>query len=163
MEPVIGSTVTLGLVIVILLFSTKRAFQSMIGRHRDPVTLAAVTVLLLFVPLFIPSFHVFLLSRVFIYTVFALGVSLLWGYAGILSFGQALFFGMGGYVYALVLLHFPNPWKCLLSVSTIPILPSLFCSTSWILSLSRESWRAFLCNNHACFVPDRHSSSDKLV
>lgn len=32
----------------------------------------------------------------------ALGVSLLWGYGGILSFGQVAFFGIAGYVYGLI-------------------------------------------------------------
>lgn len=32
----------------------------------------------------------------------ALGVSLLWGYGGILSFGQAAFFGISGYIYGII-------------------------------------------------------------
>lgn len=40
----------------------------------------------------------------FCYGILALGLSLIWGQAGILSFGQAIFFGAGAYAYALVTL-----------------------------------------------------------
>ncbi len=39
------------------------------------------------------------------YAVLALSLALVWGYAGILSFGQTAFFGLGGYVYAIVALN----------------------------------------------------------
>jgi branched-chain amino acid transport system permease protein len=39
--------------------------------------------------------------------VFALTVNLLLGYTGLLSFGQAMFFGVGGYAAALALTHIP--------------------------------------------------------
>lgn len=35
------------------------------------------------------------------YAILALSLALIWGYGGILSFGQAAFFGLGGYVYAI--------------------------------------------------------------
>jgi ABC-type branched-subunit amino acid transport system permease subunit len=35
------------------------------------------------------------------YGILALSLALIWGYGGILSFGQAAFFGIGGYVYAI--------------------------------------------------------------
>lgn len=38
------------------------------------------------------------------YAVLALGVDLLWGYLGILSLGQALFFSLGGYAFGMHLL-----------------------------------------------------------
>lgn len=42
------------------------------------------------------------------YAVLVLSLALIWGFAGILSFGQAAFFGVGGYVYAIVALNFDN-------------------------------------------------------
>lgn len=39
------------------------------------------------------------------YGVLTLSLALIWGYAGILSFGQAAFFGIGGYVYAVAALN----------------------------------------------------------
>ena len=41
-------------------------------------------------------------TRVFILGLLALSFDLVWGYAGILSFGQALFFGVAGYSCALL-------------------------------------------------------------
>src|SRR3989441_9552451 len=37
-----------------------------------------------------------------IYSLLALSLDLIWGFGGILSFGQAAFFGVGGYVYGIV-------------------------------------------------------------
>ena len=44
-----------------------------------------------------------LLSRVLIWGVFGLGFDLLFGYTGLLSFGQAAFYGFGGFVTAYLL------------------------------------------------------------
>lgn len=41
------------------------------------------------------------LSVVFVLALLALSMSFLWGYSGMLSFGQTAFFGLGGYVYAV--------------------------------------------------------------
>src|SRR5438874_1717308 len=41
-------------------------------------------------------------TRVIILALFALSFDLVWGYAGIMSFGQALFFGSAGYGVALL-------------------------------------------------------------
>ena len=42
------------------------------------------------------------------YGILALSLALIWGYAGILSFGQAAFFGIGGYAYAVAALNLGN-------------------------------------------------------
>ena len=44
-----------------------------------------------------------LMSRVLIWGLFGLGFDLLFGYTGLLSFGQAAFFGVGGFVCAYML------------------------------------------------------------
>lgn len=43
-----------------------------------------------------------LMTNVLILSMFAISFDLCWGYSGIMSFGQALFFGVSGYVIALV-------------------------------------------------------------
>lgn len=45
------------------------------------------------------------LSIIFVSALLALSMGFLWGYAGILSFGQTIFFGLGGYSYALLTLN----------------------------------------------------------
>ena len=48
------------------------------------------------------------LSIIFILALLALSMSFLWGYVGILSFGQTAFFGLGGYAYAVLALNFDD-------------------------------------------------------
>lgn len=43
---------------------------------------------------------------IMILALLALSMSFLWGYVGILSFGQTAFFGLGGYAYAVLALNF---------------------------------------------------------
>ena len=41
----------------------------------------------------------------------ALGLCLLWGYSGVLSFGQVAYFGIAGYIYGIVAGNMMgNPW-----------------------------------------------------
>ena len=44
-----------------------------------------------------------LLGKYLCYAIFALSIDLIWGYTGILSLGQAVYFGMGAYFVALSL------------------------------------------------------------
>jgi len=54
-------------------------------------------------PVFLSKFELGLLIQVFVLAIFALSYDLLMGYSGILSFGHALFFGMGAYTVAILL------------------------------------------------------------
>ena len=42
----------------------------------------------------------------FVWVFMALGLCLIWGYGGILSFGQTAFFGIAGYAYGVITLNF---------------------------------------------------------
>lgn len=57
-------------------------------------------------PQLLSLFHVVLVTVFMIYAILALSLDLLWGIAGILSFGQAALFGIGGYVYGIVGINF---------------------------------------------------------
>jgi branched-chain amino acid transport system permease protein len=49
-----------------------------------------------------------------IYCLITIGLSLLMGYAGQISLGQAAFYGIGAYVSAILTVHFElNPWLCM--------------------------------------------------
>lgn len=52
-----------------------------------------------------PKFWQGMLAQVFILAVYAISYDLLMGYTGILSFGHAMFFGVGGYVVGILLKH----------------------------------------------------------
>ena len=49
-----------------------------------------------------------------IWALFALSLALMWGYAGILSFGHAAYFGLGAYTYAIASIN--------IGESTVPLL-----------------------------------------
>ncbi len=49
--------------------------------------------------------------------VFALSQGFIWGFGGIMSFGQSAFFGLGGYTYAVAVINMGD--------STVPVLLSI--------------------------------------
>ncbi len=67
--------------------------------------LAAAVATLVLAPWVLPEFAQNTLVRSCLYAVVAITVDLLWGYAGILTFGQATFFGIGAYAAGLVFTH----------------------------------------------------------
>lgn len=73
------------------------------GRRRAlPVIEAAVLAILALAPLVLQDYLTVYATRVLILCLFALSFDLVWGYAGIMSFGQSLFFGSAGYGVALI-------------------------------------------------------------
>ena len=58
-------------------------------------------VILVAFPLVGSLFRVEMMSKCIVYIVFALSLDILWGSAGLMNLGQAIFFGLGGYVLAL--------------------------------------------------------------
>ncbi len=63
----------------------------------------AVFVLLGLIPLSLGGYLTYILPQYMTFGLLAMSLALLWGFAGILSFGQAGFFAIGGYVAGLVL------------------------------------------------------------
>jgi branched-chain amino acid transport system permease protein len=57
-------------------------------------------------PFLFDTYTVNILVRSFLYAATALTVDILWGYTGILTFGQSAFFGIGAYAAALTFTHF---------------------------------------------------------
>jgi len=56
-------------------------------------------------PLHVSSFWITLLGKFMCYAVVALAMDLIWGYTGILSLGQGLFFALGGYAFGMYLMR----------------------------------------------------------
>ena len=56
-------------------------------------------------PLGARQYQLALLTEIIIFALFAVSYNLLLGYAGLLSFGHAMFFGVGAYTVAIVLNH----------------------------------------------------------
>jgi branched-chain amino acid transport system permease protein len=78
--------------------------------------LGLVAALIVF-PFIAPAYPRSLMIEVLIFAIFAISLDLLMGYTGLVSFGHAAFFGLGGYVAAYSMQHFsPN------LLVTIPLL-----------------------------------------
>ena len=67
------------------------------------VNFAIIFGLLLLLPLVSPEFRVPLYGKYLSFAFVALGIVLSWGYCGILSLGQGIFFGIGAYSLAMFL------------------------------------------------------------
>ena len=72
------------------------------GALRETLPIAVIAILLLVVaPAVLPEFRLNLLAKFLTFAIIAVGLDLLWGYGGMLSLGQGVFFGLGGYAMAM--------------------------------------------------------------
>ena len=88
-----------------LLFDTSPDARSEQDKRRLQTLLFIVTAILLFAvfPSLMSPFRLNLVGKYLTYAFVALGLVLCWGYGGILSLGQGVFFGLGGYCMAMFL------------------------------------------------------------
>jgi len=70
-----------------------------------PAMLAAVGIAAVLMPLLAPLYYVTLMLPFMAYGVVLLGFNLLFGYTGLVSFGHALFIGIGAYTGAVLTTH----------------------------------------------------------
>lgn len=73
------------------------------AKGRAPALLLLVVASLVALPLLLPSAT--LATEILIFALAALACNLLLGYTGLLSFGQGIFFGVGAYGAALLMIH----------------------------------------------------------
>ena len=92
---------------------TKRSVWALVA-----LSLAA----LLALPQFLDLAELLNLSLICVFALLALSMSFLWGYVGILSFGQTAFFGLGGYSYAVLALNLGDTTLPFLLAVVIPLL-----------------------------------------
>jgi branched-chain amino acid transport system permease protein len=78
------------------------------------VAFALVGLAIALLPAVLGLFRIVQLTVFLIYGMLALSLDLIWGVAGILSFGQAALFGIGGYVYGIVGINTGLPLLALL-------------------------------------------------
>ncbi|MDE2778241.1 MAG: urea ABC transporter permease subunit UrtC [Chloroflexota bacterium] len=64
---------------------------------------ALVLAALMAAPLLLSDFRVALLGKFLTFAILAVSLNLIWGYAGMLSLGHGVFFGLGGYAMAMFL------------------------------------------------------------
>jgi urea transport system permease protein len=70
-----------------------------------------------FLPALISPYAVGLATRFMIFSILAISLDLLWGYGGVVSFGHALFFGLGAYAVAITLSYVGDVGGTLLALA----------------------------------------------
>jgi branched-chain amino acid transport system permease protein len=75
-------------------------------------------VLLVLAPFFLPTYPLSVLTEILIFTLFAMSLNILLGYAGLPSLGHSAFFGTGGYAVGLLAKYYgvPVPLALLIAV-----------------------------------------------
>ena len=79
-------------------------FEKLLGGKQGSIGLLVLCFLLVVVfPLALDPFRLNMIGKYLSYAFVAVGLVLCWGYGGILSLGQGVFFGLGGYCMAMFL------------------------------------------------------------
>ena len=79
-------------------------YEKLLGGRQGAIGLLVLGALLIVVfPLLLDGFRLGLVGKYLSYAFVAVGLVLCWGYGGILSLGQGVFFGVGGYCMAMFL------------------------------------------------------------
>jgi len=81
-----------------------KAIDNLLGGRQGAFGLLVLAALILLVfPLTLDIFRLTMVGKYLTYAFVAVGLVLCWGYGGILSLGQGIFFGLGGYCMAMFL------------------------------------------------------------
>ena len=98
--------------------------------ERELLIAIPVFAILFLAPVFAGTYHTRILAKFILFGVFAMSLDLIWGYAGILSFGHAAYFGLGAYAVTLILSHttFAGTLLAILGSMFFPVLIGLFMS-----------------------------------
>ncbi|RZL91860.1 MAG: urea ABC transporter permease subunit UrtC [Variovorax sp.] len=77
--------------------------KSLIKRYQLGSLLLLTLLLVVVLPLTLDIFRLNLVGKYLTYAFVAVGLVMVWGYGGVLSLGQGVFFGLGGYAMAMFL------------------------------------------------------------
>ena len=79
-------------------------YSNWLGGKKGAIELAILaTFIFIVMPLWLDIFRLNLVGKYLTYAFAAVGLVMVWGYGGILSLGQGVFFGLGGYCMAMYL------------------------------------------------------------
>lgn len=79
------------------------ALKNLIARYQLASLLVLTLLLAVVLPLTLDIFRLNLVGKYLTYAFVAIGLVMVWGYGGVLSLGQGVFFGLGGYAMAMFL------------------------------------------------------------
>ncbi len=132
-----------------------RGNPSILNRSETLGLLVLAAILVIAAPLLLDAFRLNLLGKYLTYAFVALGLVLCWGYCGVLSLGQGVFFGLGGYCMAMYLkLEASSPENT--SIQSTPGIPD-FMDWNQITELPGSG-----CRSTASALPFSPSSSYRL-
>jgi branched-chain amino acid transport system permease protein len=102
-------------------FSWQPALVNALARRPNFVTLFVVAILLALLPRVLQNnYQVSILIFIGLNTILTLGLSLLMGYAGQISLGHAVFYGLGGYGAGILARHAGlPPWVAMLAAAVL--------------------------------------------
>ena len=80
-----------------------KSLQAWIKRYQLASLLLLTVLLAVVLPLSLDIFRLNLVGKYLTYAFVAIGLVMVWGYGGVLSLGQGVFFGLGGYAMAMFL------------------------------------------------------------
>jgi branched-chain amino acid transport system permease protein len=82
--------------------------------RRSSVSILSIFAIGAVMPLVLREYHLNMLTEIIIFALYAVSYNILLGYAGLLSFGHAMFFGFGAFVTAIALIHMGtlSLWSC---------------------------------------------------
>ena len=73
-----------------------------------PLIIIAIFAAGAFMPAVLKQYYLNMLTEIIIFSLYAVSYNLLLGYAGLLSFGHAMFFGLGAFMTAIAIIHIPG-------------------------------------------------------
>jgi branched-chain amino acid transport system permease protein len=85
----------------------------------------AVAAVAAFLPAVLSVYTLGLATRFMVFSILAISLDLLWGYGGVVSFGHAMFFGIGAYAVAITLSHVAGVGGTLLGLALGMGIPAL--------------------------------------
>lgn len=96
----------------------EHALAERVGQHSKarrarllyPLVLFGLVILLALAPLYLSIPRLLELQEILGLSVFAVATNLLLGYGGLISFGQAAFYGIGAYTIAITWMHWKTPF-----------------------------------------------------
>jgi urea transport system permease protein len=86
---------------------------------------AAVVAVFCAFPFAAGTYQASLLSRYLVFGLFAMSFDLLWGYAGIMNFGHAAFFGLGAYSVGMVMKYLHVPGASVIAIIAALVVPAV--------------------------------------
>jgi len=105
---------------------------------RVPIALAGGALAIFAASFIVAPESLFFLQNVLVLGLFAVSTNLLVGYGGLVSFGQAVFYGLGAYVLALGWLYFRAPFWLLFLFS--PFVGAVCAFIVGALTLRNKNW-----------------------